>query len=253
MNIFLTIVAIIALNFTLAGNTLFAQTNKINSYLKLVAQGKIDEVKSKLPELIANFPNEPGVVLLQGVLQDDGSKAVTYYQKVLDKYPNSEWADHAAWRMIQYYAIVGDTSAAANALTTFRNKYPSFEFLAPATDAVRMATSNAKYNNSASYTKQKNSRHVPNSDMPVKTVDSAVATKQYYGLQVGIYSTLEAAESEKERFINSKLRTEIKEKLVQGEKKYAVVIGNYSSEKAAQEAKKIVEKQCKCTPLIYKK
>ena len=72
-----------------------AQTvdSKVATYLKLVAQGKISEVKPKLSELIATYPDEPGVILLQGVIQDDGSKALVYYQKILDKYPNSRWAD----------------------------------------------------------------------------------------------------------------------------------------------------------------
>ena len=250
-------IKIIIINFlflSLAITNANAQTIRslINHYLKLIAQGKTSQVQANLSELIATYPDEPGVILLQGVMQDDASKAVKYYERILKTFPNSEWSEHAAWRLIQYYCIVGDTALANAELKKFRAKNTNSIFLASATDAVKVALSNAKYQNSENYKKEKNKSNTSVEETP-KQETKIASQKVYYGLQVGIYSTLAAAESEKERFIKLKMRTEVREKLVQGEKKFAVIIGNYSSEQSALEAKKIVARQCNCNPLIYKK
>jgi len=74
-----------------------------------------------------------------------------------------------------------------------------------------------------------------------------------YGLQVGLYSTIEAAESEVERFRNMRLKADIVIKEINGIERYAVVIGDYSSRESAEAAKNIVQQQCECTPLIFEK
>ncbi len=247
------IIIITTLLFLLSINDTSAQTinTKVNRYLNFVAHGKMNKVKAKLSELIATYPDEPGVILLQGVVQADGSKAIKHYKRILKVYPNSQWAEHAAWRLIQYYCIVGDTAMANAELQKFRTHNSNSIFLGPATDAVQMALSNAKFNNAEKYKQEKNK---PKNNTKIQATESKIAIQRtYYGLQVGLYSTLAAAQTEKEKFIKQKMRTEVNEKLVQGEKKFAVIIGNYSSEQAALEAKKIVAKQCNCNPLIYKK
>jgi cell division protein FtsN len=160
------------------------------------------------------------------------------------------------WRMIQYYAICSDTTAAKNMLNKFKEKHPTSPFLSPASDLVGISISDAKFNNREKYhnpTKEEKSITTTNDAANNKNTD-AVVNKEKYGLQVGIYSTHEAADSERSRFIKTaKLRTEVLEKLVLGEKKYAVVIGNYNSEEEALKAQSIVEKQCNCKSLIFKK
>jgi tetratricopeptide (TPR) repeat protein len=76
---------------------------------------------------------------------------------------------------------------------------------------------------------------------------------QFYGLQVAIYSDKDAAESEKNKYLTQRMRTQVVDKVVDGKTMYAVVIGNYSSNESAEAAKIIVAQQCKCEPIIYKK
>jgi hypothetical protein len=237
----------------------FPQSAKINTYLKYIAEGKVEIVKNKLPDLIADYGDEPGVLLLQGVVLNNAQNAVPYYKKIIDNYPNSEFAPNALWRLIQYYAIVGDTTTAKMQLARFREKYPTSPFLSAATDIVRVSISDIKYKNREKYHNEivEEDTKIEKETIEIAKVSDnppSVIDKVKYGLQVGIYSTKEAAESEKARFIKTaRLRTEVLEKLVSGERKYAVIIGNYDSEDEALRAKAIVEKQCKCNPLIYKK
>ncbi|HOK14347.1 MAG TPA: SPOR domain-containing protein [Candidatus Kapabacteria bacterium] len=232
------IIILLVLFFT--NNIIHCQSERISSLLKLVAQGKIEEVRAAMPKLLADYPNEPGVLLLQGVLMEDGLRAVKIYKNIVKNYPNSEWADDAQWRIVQFYGVIGDTLEAKKELEFFRKNYPKSEFLAPATDVVQSSISSAKYDFKSKINTE-------------KAVPKTQTENQRWGLQVGLYSTKSAAEYEKKRFLGMKLRTEIIEKEVDGEIKYAVVIGNYSSKESAEAAKKEVEKKCECTPFVFQK
>ncbi|MCX6156157.1 MAG: SPOR domain-containing protein [Candidatus Kapabacteria bacterium] len=119
--------------------TLYSQSEKVANYLQMVALGKIDQVKSELPDLLAEYPDDPGVMLLHASVIEDASRAVDIYKKIVKNYPNSEWADDALWRIIQYCAISGDIEQAKTELRHFRDNYPSSPFLAPSNDIVRTA------------------------------------------------------------------------------------------------------------------
>ena len=43
-------------------------------YLSRIAHGDADEVRSELPSLLSKYPNNPGVIYLQGVLTADGTE-----------------------------------------------------------------------------------------------------------------------------------------------------------------------------------
>lgn len=119
--------------------SLFAQTEEVNRNLRLFAHGKIDEVKNNLLDLLVEYPNDPGVILLRGVVENNAFKALEIYERILEEHPNSEWADDAYWRIIQFHAIIGNSEKAEDELEIFRRRYPTSIFLGPATDVVRAA------------------------------------------------------------------------------------------------------------------
>ena len=52
---------------------------------------------------------------------------------------------------------------------------------------------------------------------------------------------------------NLRMLADIKQKKLGNETMYAVVIGDYSSKASAENAKIIVQQQCKCIPIIFEK
>jgi len=97
-----------------------ADNDKIRYYLQLVAQGKIDDVKRDLPDLLIDYPDDPGIQLLHAVVVADIFKAVQVYERIVENYPKSEFADEAYWRIVQFYAIKGDTTSAQKVLDMYR-------------------------------------------------------------------------------------------------------------------------------------
>lgn len=116
-----------------------ASSPDINAYLEMVANGKITEVKSQLPDLMVEYPDDAGVKLLLAVVIDDAFKSLEIYQKIVANYPESDWADDAYWRIVQFYALKGETNKAKYELNYFKTKYPKSPYIVPASEVVRMA------------------------------------------------------------------------------------------------------------------
>lgn len=242
-------------------NLLFSQEKTISEYLQLYSQGKMNEVLSALPDLLVEYPNDPGVKLLLAVVSENAEKAVEIYKEIVQKSPESQWADDAYWRLLQYYAVKGDVDKAEYELNNFRKRYPTSEYLPPATDVVRTARSiaNAKLKQIEDNLKKDEGQQTQIQQTKKTTPEPKVEKTEIksgpvsFGLQVGVYSTMETAEAEKEKFLKKRLRTTIEEKMINGQKRFAVVIGNYSTRESAEAAKQIIQQQCECEPIIYEK
>ncbi len=358
----------------------------IDSYLDMVAQGKIVEVKSHIPDLLVEYPNDAGVKLLLAVVIDDTHKSIDIYKKLVANHPDSKWADDAYWRIIQYYALKGEINKAKYELNYFRTKYPQSEYVLAATEMIRIADgiasnrstilesdvnrsttierktepvirrdNDTQPNQMRDFTKEEPKKigmvrqteepkevepevetttivksqpvriqKVTNNDdsnlaisnnnqrvirqritidetedkthpsQIVKEQQEKLATKSkditpeveeaeltasevvtspdievqkevaevaetvttntgYYGLQVGLFDNRKSAENEMKKFLRKRMRTEVKSKTIDGESKFAVVIGNYSSLESAKAAKIIVQQQCDCEPIVFEK
>jgi cell division protein FtsN len=335
------IITIAMMMFIFCSYNSHAQTQKVRDYLKMVAMGKVADVKKQIPDLLAEYPNDPGVQLLLAVVIDDAFLAVEKYKNIVKIYPESEWADDAYWRIVQFYAVIGDTTNAKSELDNYRKKYPASEFLIAATDVVRYSINYAKSDknprNAVHSSVSKDMKPLEQEVKPksntdkkvlpptetkpattvkakqetirkeeskitevkpkqetvkkeeskskvadVKKVDTKPITEivkkeeikqaeikskqvvnketkvehqenEKYGLQVGVYSTKEAAENEVAKFKQQRLISYVMNKDIDGTQMYAVVVGEYSSRESAEQAKKIVQIQCKCQPIIFKK
>ena len=327
--------------FIFCSNNSQAQTQKVRDYLKMVAMGKVAEVKKQIPDLLAEYPNDPGVQLLLAVVIDDAFLAVEKYKNIFKSYPESEWADDAYWRIVQFYAVIGDTTTAKSELENYRKKYPASEFLIAATDVVRFSINYAKSDKNPKNAQQssvskdmkpleqelkpktetvkkempatetkpvtttkpkqepvkkeepkitetkprqetvkkeeikpkvevakkedakpkievaKKEEVKPAETKPKQEVKKEVTTEpqenEKYGLQVGVYSTKESADNEVAKFKQQRLISYVLNKDIDGTQMYAVVVGEYSSKESAEQARKIVQVQCKCQPIIFKK
>jgi len=228
----------------------FGQTEKIKEYLKLVDEGKITEVKLALPDLLAEYPNDPGVQFLHASVLDDASKAVEIYEKIIRTYPQSEYADECYWRIIQFYALKGDVERAQRELDNYKKAFPNSAFITPASDVVRTAISIAKLNPSRLKSQK------PEDSGKVSTKETTKIEhpkKGTFGLQVGLYSTIESAKAEVERFKSMQLRADIYTKQIDSITMYAVVIGDYPTREKAESEKSVVQAKCGCNPIIFQK
>lgn len=249
-------------------SSLYSQSKQVREALRKIASGKTLEAQGMLAELQEAGKDDPAIMYLQAVLTEDAFRAVNIYKKITTDYPKSEWCDDAYWRLVQFYAVKGDTAKALKELDLFKSKFPASEFLSPATDLVGSALSyyrsSAKNKKPESVAKVVNSpkeniktnevKHKDDNKNVVETKPEKIEKKaKSYGIQVGIYSSIETAKSETEKFKVQRLRSEIVEKEVNGKKMFAVIIGNYATKESLEKNRTIVEKICNCETIIYEK
>jgi TolA-binding protein len=96
----------------------------IQKRLEMIEKGQGEQVKAELPALMTNYQNDAGVMYLQGVLTTDGTEAVKIFQSIVDNFPKSEWADHALYKLYQYYYSIGLYKTADQKLAQLKQDYP---------------------------------------------------------------------------------------------------------------------------------
>ncbi len=290
------------IGFLAADNTAYSQASIVRNRLQLVAMGKIDDVKKELPDLLAEFPEDPGIQFLHASVLEDLNRSLPIYQRIVNGKPDCEWADDAQWRIVHYYTMKRDTNRARAELQNYRKNYPQSEFLLSAYDLIRATVGAGKFTVEGSEPKSKvisqlsNSKSIPEK----KGIDSSVITKStsknstsktetsikssdgkssksdsvsssskklvaaeivksgksetIFTLQVGVFKTSKAAETELADYTQKRLRCSVIErKLADGSMRYVVAIGEYKSKKNAEDAIEIVKEQCNCSPLIIQK
>lgn len=121
----------------LASLDLSAQTSFVYQRLRMIMNGKTDDVRKELVELSKEMPEDPGVMFLQAAVTEDGAKAVVVYERITRDFPDCEWADDAQLRLVQYHALKRDTVRAQRELANFKRSYPLSEYLVFAHDLVK--------------------------------------------------------------------------------------------------------------------
>lgn len=253
------------------------QASIVRNRLQSLAMGKLDEVKRDLPDLLAEFPDDPGVQFLHASVLEDMSKSLPMYQRIVKEQPDCEWSDDAQWRIVHYYAMKRDTAKAREEMQNFRSAYPKSELLLTAYDLLR-ATVGGAGRPSKQTIKQENKTEQKNEEKKIikkdsvaknskiMKMDSSLITRgnisnpktnrieTLFTLQVGVFKTKAAAEQEFEDYKAKRMKVNLTDrKMPDGSLRYVVTIGEYSSRKNAEAGVALVKDICNCTPLIIQK
>jgi len=99
-------------------------SQNVDMYLSLIHEGQSQGVKENLPELISKYPNDPGVLYLQALLTSNGMKSLEFYSKLIEKFPESNYAGEASVKIGEYFYSRGLYSQASRQLCSIPRKYP---------------------------------------------------------------------------------------------------------------------------------
>ncbi|KUO63635.1 hypothetical protein APF79_00060 [bacterium BRH_c32] len=108
---------------------LLAQERDIVPALKLIERGDIEAANSILQSYKTDFPDDPSVMFLDGVLTKDGNAAVKIYATVAQRFPNSKYADAALYRIFSYYYSIGYYERAKGYIDKLKNDYPNSPYI----------------------------------------------------------------------------------------------------------------------------
>ena len=267
MNI-LSMISIMILGFMSHHVTTFGQASIVRSRLQSLAMGKTDEAKRDLPDLLAEYPDDPGVLFLHASVLEDMSKSLVMYQKIVKETSDCEWADDAQLKIVLYHAMKRDTAKAREEMQVFRATFPKSEFLLAAHDLLRATVGAApriKPQTGIKPDKIKTDKPDTTNDEPPKKLETMppqippkeptkIGKDVLFTLKVGVFKTKPAAEEEYRNYKSKRMKVDLSDnKLPDGSIRYVLTIGEYSSRKNAEAGIALVKDICNCTPLIIPK
>ena len=214
----------------LAGCTLLSaaavsqtSTPDVNKYLTMIENGQVEQVRQELPTLLSRYPNDPGVLYIQGMATSDGAEAVRVYQSIVDNFPKSEWADNALYKVYQFYYAIGLYRTAEMKFNKLKTDYPGSKYVtqSPGMETKKLAEEKQP---------QAIDTAVPESDQSKGVVEPAKTEPQaQFTLQVGAYTAQVNAEKQKLFFEDLGLPVEVINKVKQNRSLYIVLVGNYTT------------------------
>tara|TARA_B100001758_G_scaffold137210_1_gene118266 strand:- start:301 stop:1140 length:840 start_codon:yes stop_codon:yes gene_type:complete len=102
----------------------FAISQNLNLYLTLIEKGRYDEVRENIPDLLSRYPNEPGVRYIQALINNDGDASLEQYRRVIENFPDSEFASQSSMKIGEYLFARGLYSQASTQLKKTIYDYP---------------------------------------------------------------------------------------------------------------------------------
>ncbi|MDT3695947.1 MAG: SPOR domain-containing protein [Ignavibacterium sp.] len=196
----------------------FAQEVDIVPYLKKVEQGSIEEVKSELLSLKVDYPKSANLIFLEAVLTENGQDAVALYQKIIDNYPKSRYADAALYRIYSYYFALGLYNTADKQFERLKKEYPESPYI-KMVDVNTVKKDDEESSNQIENLKQQNDSEQEFS----------------YTIQAGAFTNSANASGLKKEIENAGMVSFIKEKNVAGTVFNVVYVGKFSSRKEAED------------------
>jgi hypothetical protein len=258
----------------------FGQASIVRNRLQSLAMGKTQEAKKDLPDLLVEYPDDPGVLFLHASVLEDMSKSLLMYQRIVKEKPDCEWADDAQWSIVHYHAMKRDTAKAREEMLNFRTAYPKSELLLTAYNLLRATIGGA-----GKYKKQETQIQTKTSDA-TKEKEQKVADKKedkkdktpksenenliiidgdkkenpkpkigtLFTLQVGVFKTRAAAQEEFANYQAKRMKVYLTDrKLPDSSIRYVITIGEYTSRANAEAGIALVKDACNCTPMIVQK
>jgi tetratricopeptide (TPR) repeat protein len=208
-----------------------AQDHELNivPYLKKIEEGNKDEVAAKLPELKKNYPNDPSVMYLEGLLTENGQQSVTIYDRIVKNYPKSKYADAALYRIYSYYYSLGMYSAAKEFLGKLETDYPHSPY-------IEIANKNIPPQDSVITNKRKvTEQKLPETNKSNEPKEQQNTPQYKYTIQAGAFSVSSNAESLKKDFIDAGYSSNIEEKNIGGTVFHIVYVGKFETEQQADD------------------
>jgi tetratricopeptide (TPR) repeat protein len=215
----------------------------IQKRLDLIKEGNIDQARSELTTLLERYPQNPGVLYLQGVLTVDGGEAVRTFQNLADNFPKSEWADDALYKIYQYYYALGLYKTADQKLEKLRREYPQSQYLRSFQQQISMQPELTQEppqpkTQAPPVAVQPDGKPqtVPGGEISAQppSIPKAPAGPGAYTVQSGVFSSLENAERYQSGLSRAEITSEIRKRMIGGKEMYTVCIGSFTAYEDAQ-------------------
>ena len=235
-----------------------AQKPTIDMYIQQVAKSLTTDAKKALPDLLIDRPDDPGVMFLHASLVEDSKRALPLFERIVQSYPTSEWADDALSRVILLACIEKDAAKAKDGFRKMRDLYSSSPLLPITFDALRMsvgappAAATPAAESAAKPAAATAPAATAKKDTPAEDASAPVLEKPYT-LNTKILPSKAEAQKVLDSFKAKRMRARMAEKWVTGKRNWVIQVGEYETEVAAARDIEVVRSICKSKPVVVKR
>ena len=238
----------------------------IDALIQDVLHGSRDSAEKALPTIEQEYPNNPSVMYLKGLLETDGEEAMAIFSKLYDTHSTSDYGDDAVMKVAEYYYVAGLYVQAKDWLKkmpiyysrsehieravklflnslivsglkdtaifysrVFERQFPQLDVDGKINDLLEDFE---KSNQQKEDAKEKTSKHAEPEGIPTKKSYTNVLVR-IYSLQSGAYSIRENAEFQKTNLIIAGFSARVIELHRNNRVVYSVRIGYYNSKNDA--------------------
>jgi tetratricopeptide (TPR) repeat protein len=212
---------------------IYSQDIDITSALKQIESGNIQSATKTLQEFRFKNMNDPSVIFLDAVLTKDGDEALKKYSIVLEKYPESKYADASLYRIFSYYYTLGYYKKAESYLNRLKKDYP---------ESVYIKTADRKIPDIEEPIIQQVT--TPQIKQPVQ--QKKVESEKYnFTIQAGAFLNLENAKKLSDQLKKENYFTEITTKEVGGSILNVLNVGRFTNEEETKTVLNFLESKFK--------
>ncbi|HDP98139.1 MAG TPA: outer membrane protein assembly factor BamD [bacterium] len=231
-----------------------------------LADNSREQVLERLAEVENQYPDSPAPIFLSAFVETDARRANELYQQIVEKYPNSVYAESAMIKIGQFFFMTDSYQLAHQWFNDFLRRFPKSELVSKVQYLCAICSLAEKDRSKAekefkallkqrpaepyfalaqqelaalsgiptditSATKsdfeQNQSDYLPG--------DRSVATSEQYAVQVGAFSNQSNAIRLKEALFKEGYSVVIESKFIEGKKIYLVQIGSFANRNDARQ------------------
>ena len=207
---------------------LFAQEADISEALKWIENGNSKEAVKILQSLKSENMNDPSVIYLDALLTTDGEEALRKYSAIVEKYPESKYADAALYNIFSYYYSLGYYKKAESYLERLKKDFPESPY-------IKMADRKIPDTEEAQPQTKEKTEIAP---QPETKSEKAEPANYNFTIQAGAFLNPDNAKKLSEQFQKEKFSVEITTKEVGGTILNVVNVGKFATE---EEAKSVLD------------
>ncbi|MBN2602114.1 MAG: SPOR domain-containing protein [Candidatus Marinimicrobia bacterium] len=235
-------------------------TQDLSQYFEYIEKDDINKVRAAIPNLIRKYPNNPDVLYLSALIEPDGDKALLIYKDVMSQYPNSDRADDALTKIIEYLYTKGLYNRTIDYSKQLISKYPESEQIGNCVYMLLSSFNVMNKKDSVDYYYSYYLKRYPKMKMPFKNYQSAATwitddkpmetvqpapepkpvektvTESKWALQVGAFGNSQNALTLKNRLQSYGYEPYIQKIKSSNTDLLSVRVGKYDSQEAAKAA-----------------
>lgn len=208
---------------------LFSQEVDIASALQQIENGNIKSAETILRELKTKNVNDPSVIFLDAVLTKDGEEALKKYSAILEKYPDSKYADAVIYRIFSYYYSLGYYRKAETYLDRLKKDFPESPYIKTADRKIPDI-------------EEQPSQPIVTASKPVQPEKTEIKTYNFT-IQAGAFLNVDNAKKLCDRLNKENYFTEITTKDVGGSILNVVNVGRFTTEEESKSVLILLEKK----------